>query len=86
MAKKKVAVDKQSAVCADTSVDCALSKAKDPNMTLVGNPFAAGDDYVGGRQEHVMHMNMDRLYQDVHLRRGPNGHIYSAIMGNRYGG
>lgn len=84
MAKKKVAVAEPIAM--DIPVERALSKAKDPNMTLAGNPLAADEDYVDGRQEYVMHTNMERLYQDVHLRRGPNGHIYSAIMGNRYGG
>lgn len=86
MAKKKATVAEPSAMVMDTPVERALSKAKDPNMTLAGNPLAADEDYVDGRQEYVMHTNMERLYQDVHLRRGPNGHIYSAIMGNRYGG
>lgn len=86
MAKKKVATVEPSAMLVDTPAERALSKVKDPNMTLVGNLLAAGDDYVDSRQDHVMRMNMERLHRDVHLRRGLNGHIYSAIMDNRYGG
>nr|DAF65075.1 MAG TPA: hypothetical protein [Podoviridae sp. ct2iq11] len=65
-----------------TAFDTAQRKARDPKMTLQGNPLARekADPYKG-----IEEYNMDRLSRDARLRSCPvRGAAYSAIMDTRY--
>lgn len=56
-----------------------------PAMTLEKNPLSTGA--AATRSSMIQERNMCRLHRDARLRDCPlNGHVYSAIMDNRYGG
>lgn len=64
----------------------AQEKAKDPAMTLQGNPFV-DTPQVDPAGAKIQDMNMHRLHEDAHLRRkAPHGLVYAGIMQNRFGG
>lgn len=70
---------------ADDSHEQALKKASDPKMTTANNPLA--EPASQGLNHALVERNMDRLYQDAHMRRCPyNGSVYSGIMSTRFGG
>lgn len=69
----------------DDSYEQAQKKASDPKMTTKDNPLV--DPVNPGPNPALVERNMDRLYQDAHMRRCPyNGAVYSGIMSTRYGG
>ena len=69
----------------DDSYAQAREKAADPNMTTANNPLA--EPASQGPNPALVERNMDRLYQDAHMRRCPyNGSVYSGIMSTRFGG
>lgn len=64
--------------------DKAREKAKDPNMTLAGNPLVGlQENYVQRKTECI---NMDRLRKDADRRNSQGGNVYAGIMDMRYKG
>ena len=64
----------------------AAQKARDPNMTLAGNPLATVTPEQAAAADLVDN-NMRRLRDDARRRcNRAHGLVYSGIMGMRFGG
>lgn len=83
--KKGDMIPEPMVVGADNKYEQAVEKARNPNMTLVGNPLADVTPEQGVL-ERIEQTNMERLYQDARKRRSPQGAVYAGFMQTRYGG
>ncbi len=67
-----------------TPYEQAEEKAQNPLMTTANNPLA--ESPAQGLQDRIVDTNMERLFKDAKMRKGPNGNVYAGFMQQRFGG